>query len=114
MKKFASLFLFLTMIAPYCMGIDDAMETEIKTKGYVNGRAIMQFMSGDDNGKYLATQFIAGVLEGMSAISGGTTIREIYPDFRREDVIKAVIEYYMKNPSKQYRPVVDVILSGCR
>lgn len=114
MKKLGLALMLLLLLASTCMGIDDAMEAEIKTKGYVNGRAIMQFMNGDENGKYLATQFIAGVLEGMSAINGGITIREIYPDFRREDVIKAVIEYYMKNPSKQYRPVVDVILSGCR
>jgi hypothetical protein len=114
MKKIGLLLLLITLLASPCRGIDDAMETEIKTKGYVNGRAIIQFMNGDDNGKYLATQFIAGVLEGMSSINGGMTIREIYPDFRREDVIRSVIEYYMKNPSKQYRPVVDVILSGCK
>jgi hypothetical protein len=114
MKKIGLAIIFLLLMVSPCMGKDDAMETEIKTKGYLNGRAIMQFMNGDENGKYLATQFIAGVLEGMTAINGGMTIREIYPDFRREDVITAVIEYYMKNPSKQYRPVVDVILSGCR
>ena len=114
MKKIILSLLLLFVFVSHCMGIDDAMETEIKTKGYVNGRAIMQFMNGDDNGRYLATQFIAGILEGMAAVSGGETIREIYPDFRREDVIRAVIEYYMKNPSKQYRPVVDVILSGCK
>jgi hypothetical protein len=114
MKKMGLALLLIFLLASPCMGRDDSMETEIKTKGYVNGRAIMQFMNGDENGKFLATQFIAGVLEGMSAINGGMTIKEIYPDFRREDVIKAVIEYYMKNPSKQYRPVVDVILSGCR
>jgi hypothetical protein len=50
----------------------------------------------------------------MSAIGGGAKIKEIYPDCRREQVIRAVIEYYVKNPSKQYRPVVDVILSGCK
>jgi hypothetical protein len=114
MKKLGLAIAFLLLLASSCIGRDDAMEVDIKTKGYLNGRAIMQFMNGDENGKYLATQFIAGVLEGMSAINGGMTIREIYPDFRREDVIAAVIEYYIKNPSKQYRPVVDVILSGCK
>jgi len=115
MKKifFTTVFLMIMPVCA-CMGALDAMESDIKTKGYVNGRAIMQFMNGDDNGKFYATQFIAGVLEGMSAIGGGTTIKEIYPDTRREDVIKAVIEYYIKNPSRQYRPVVDVVLSGCR
>lgn len=114
MKKIFLVALLFVIPVSACMGVTDAMEAEIKTKGYVNGRAIMQFMNGDDNGKFYATQFIAGVLEGMSAVGGGTTIKEIYPDMRREDVIRAVIEYYMKNPSKQYRPVVDVVLSGCR
>lgn len=114
MKKVVLSLLLFSLLSSPCMGMDDAMEIEIKTKGYLNGRAIMQFMNGDENGKFYATQFIAGVLEGMSAINGGVVIREIYPDFRREDVITAVIEYYTKNPSKQYRPVVDVVLSGCK
>jgi hypothetical protein len=103
----------LFYLPAYCAGQTD-IENEIKTKGYINGNAIMKFFSGDENGKLFATQFIAGVLEGMTAISGGRTIKEIYPDCRREDVIRAVIEYYTKNPSKRYRPVVDVILSGCK
>ena len=114
MKKILLPLLLFSLLASRCMGVTDAMEGEMKTKGYINGRAIMKFFSGDENGKLFATQFIAGVLEGMTAINGGITIKEIYPDLRREDVIRAVIEYYMKNPSKQYRPVVDVVLSGCR
>jgi len=96
------------------MAATDTLEAEMKTKGYVNGRAIMAFFSGDENGKLFATQFISGALEGMTAVGGGTAIKEIYPDMHREDVIRAIIEYYMKNPEKRYRPVVDVILSGCR
>ena len=88
-------------------------DADIKTNGYLNGRAIIQFMDGDDNGKYFATQFISGALEGMSAING-SRIREIYSGVRREDVIVAVIGYYRNNPAKRYRPVVDVILSGCK
>jgi hypothetical protein len=45
---------------------------------------------------------------------GGALLAELYPDCRRENVIKAVIEYYTNNPAKRYRPVVDVVLSGCR
>lgn len=113
MKKIILSLLLFSLLAAPCIG-QTGIENEIKTKGYINGRAIMKFFSGDENGKLFATQFIAGVLEGMTAINGGITIKEIYPDFRREDVIRAVIEYYMKNPSKQYRPVVDVVLSGCK
>jgi|GEM_PF-3167762 hypothetical protein len=90
------------------------IEEEIKTKGYLNGRGIMKFMSCGENGMCYATQFITGALEGMAAINGGVTIKSIYPDCRKADIIKAVIEYYINNPSKRHRPVVDVILSGCK
>jgi hypothetical protein len=91
------------------------VDDDIKTKGFLNGRAIMQFMSGDETGKYYATQFIAGVLEGMTATKAGSEmLLELYPGLRRETVIKAVIEYYINNPAKRFRPVVDVVLSGCK
>jgi hypothetical protein len=93
-------------------GAKTLVDEEIKTKGYVNGKAIMQFVR--NGGGLYATQFISGVIEGMAAIGGGAKIGEIYPGCRREDVIRAVDEYYAKNPSKQHRPVVDVILSGCK
>jgi hypothetical protein len=111
--RIAVVAVFLLLSAARCFALDN-IEAEMKTRGYLNGNAIMAFMGGDESGKLYATQFISGVLEGMSAIKGGEVIREIYPDTRREQVIAAVIDYYMKNPSKRYRPVVDVVLSGCR
>ena len=113
LKALSVALVTLLVSAPLSLADTDA-PGNVKTAGYLNGRAIMQFMDGGDTGRYYATQFIAGALEGMTAINGGQTIKSIYPDQRREDVIRAVIEYYMKNPDKRYRPVVDVILSGCK
>lgn len=112
-RAIAAAVAIIVSCAAACGAVDN-IEAEMKTSGYLNGNAIMAFMNGDEGGKLYATQFISGVLEGMSAIKGGETVREIYPDIRREQIIAAVIDYYMKNPSKRYRPVVDVILSGCR
>lgn len=113
-RNIAAVSLVLAVLYPTFVSAQTGIEEEIKTKGYLNGRGIMKFMSCGENGMCYATQFITGALEGMTAINGGMTIREIYPDCRKADIIKAVIEYYMKNPSKQHRPVVDVILSGCK
>ena len=78
------------------------------TDGHINGGIFDGGMA--QHGK--DTTF--GIIDALSYTNHEEFIA-LYPNIHSsQDIIDAVMLYYLQNPSKKGRPIIEVVLSGCK
>ena len=76
------------------------------TDGRANGRFF-------DLSKEYAEPFTMGCVETLLCLEGKRMLK-MYPNTTCQEIVDAVVVYYRNNPTKKYRPIVEVLLSGCK
>lgn len=84
----------------------------IVTDNYYNGRYVTEMMK-TDIGKPIIHDYIRGILEAVNSVRP-QVIRKYYLNANYNEIIEEVILYFQNNPTKRHRPVVEVVLSGCK
>lgn len=107
MKFFLGLVLIAVLVCPATAFSQDDPHKALFTDKFLNGR----FLAGLSD--EAATVFVQGAIDGVGKMAPGT-LSKIYPGSTREDVVMAVKNYYVSNADKLDRPVVDVLMSGCK
>ncbi|GEM_PF-6191672 len=112
MKKLVLIAVFIFMASN---AFADASEY---TTGYKNGFANGRFIEITDSQSKdhgTADQFIMGIIQGFYYLTDDAKMKQLYPaGTSYGDIVKAVRQYYVQNPSKKYTLIVDVINSGCK
>lgn len=106
-KFFLGLVLIAVLVCPAAAFSQDDLHKALFTDKFLNGRFLVGL--SDE----AATVFVQGAIDGVGKMSPGT-LSKIYPGLTREDVVIAVKGYYVSNADKLDRPVVDVLMSGCK
>ncbi|MCX5715442.1 MAG: hypothetical protein NTV07_00975 [Candidatus Omnitrophica bacterium] len=89
------------------------------TNGYYNGRYVMRIYEETNKTRsqtieLMVNDYILGLIDGMRSGGPNNKASELYPNCTNGDVIDAVKLYYKNNPTQRNRPVVDVLMSGCK
>ena len=85
-----------------------------KTGGFNNGRFITDERGWEDGKPGTGIlYFLFGAMEALNFARPDIMV-SLYPNATKKDIIDAVVYYYQSNPTQRHRPVVEVILSGCK
>jgi hypothetical protein len=110
MKKgfvFAAVLITLCS-APFASAeVSDAL-TDIDGWLHLNGRVFEEHV-----GNTVPESWMIGILDALK-YTHKPEMDRLYPKGNNADIIKAVKRYYILNPLKKGRPIVEVILAGCR
>jgi len=109
MKKIAVFVVFLFIALSVSVSAQDY--SALFTDGFLNGKAVMDYIDrGDMNS---IDKYIVGIIDCTNYLNPGL-LRSLYPEYSRGIAIDMVVKYYKDNPSELDKPIVEVLLSGCK
>jgi len=88
-------------------------QTRWFTNGQPNGLFVIENYYSSKQGYNMVGDYITGVIDCAFTIDR-QKMKKLYPEHRRVDVLDKVIAFYKNNPDEVKKPVVDVVLSGCK
>ena len=84
------------------------------TGKYLNGYWVIEFMDSTEiQDEYLVGYYIGGIVDCAWTLNP-TLMEQHYGKKTRNDIINSVVNYYRVAPRSMGRPIVDVLLTGCR
>jgi len=112
MKKIIMLIAILIlagMIRIYAVDVQQMI-----TEGLTNGNYLMDAINSDEEPKIACARcFTLAILECMSRLKPNV-FKKYYEGISTDEAFNSVVNYYKKNPAQRHRPIVDVLLSGCK
>lgn len=89
-------------------------ESKTTTNSFFNGRIIEKLEKAGEIGDEIFYYYLMGVFDTLKWELGKKFFDEIYPKSNPESIIAAVKSYYRNNTDRLDRPIIDVVLSGCK
>jgi hypothetical protein len=112
MKKILLIVFLVFIISGNCFAnpVASQMAANAFTEGRVNGRLILIDEEFDGHSAFY---YIVGVVDGLY-FARPKWYAETYPGTTKSDIYEAVKKYYEDNPLERSRPIIEVILAGCK
>lgn len=112
MKTFVLIILIIVFMttAPFTYAQTEEEIASAFTEMMYNGRV---FHINNENIKKYGEQYTYGCIDTLFYLNPGQ-MALLYPKGTRRDMTEQLKTYYKNNPDKRSRPIIEVLMTGCR